>query len=74
MSKVEYIKCPNCSWVHYIVTNGDGMDNCFLCSTDADEMVPCDAYDLPFEEGTIMGVSRGNKAKRKKLNAEKVRV
>ena len=53
---IEYVKCSICGWVHFLVDD-DGINNCFLCSIPAREMVEAKESDFPIG-CTIQGINR----------------
>lgn len=59
VNPIELVKCPNCKWVHFLVDDGQGEDNCFFCYWSAKHMVPATQDDCPVGS-TLQGVNRSN--------------
>lgn len=57
MEVIDYVQCPMCKWVHFLVDEGNGLNNCFMCSNRALNMVPAEESDCP-RGSTIQGINR----------------
>ena len=43
----DLVKCGHCSWLHFLVKDGEGFDGCFFCSCSGAFMLPGDKSDAP---------------------------
>lgn len=52
----DFVKCELCGWLHFLVEDGNGFDNCFFCGRDARDMIHGSATDAPMG-CTIQGIN-----------------
>lgn len=63
-SDLELIKCTKCNWVHFIVEDGEGIDNCFFCSSSASKMIQANESDCPLG-CTVQGINISSYGRKK---------
>ena len=63
----NYVKCGHCKWLHFLVEDGNGFDNCFFCSCRAAFMVPGSEDDAP-KGCTVQGINIRNVRKPEDAN------